>query len=170
MERNLVVVGIIGPARGLKGEVALDIRTDSPEERLAPGTVVSTTSDEFPELTLERLSYLKGRAYVFFHEINTREEAEAIRGVSLTAEELLEDDAWYPRELVGLAAVDPGGNELGRVLNLEIGGAQDQLVIDHQGRSVRVPFVRALVPEVDLEAGRVVIDPPGGLFDEEIDS
>ena len=79
-----------------------------------------------------------------------------------------EDDAWYEDELVGLRVRSPQGDDLGEVARLDTGGAQDLLVVRRpDGPNVLVPFVRALVPEVDVPGGFVVVDPPGGLFDPE---
>lgn len=169
MPETTVVVGVIGPARGLKGEVALDVRTDRPDERFTGDAEFETTSAEFPCLTLERLSHMKGRTYAFFKEIGTREAAESVRGVSLLAEASAEDGAWYPDELKGLQVRDVAGQDFGKVKRLEIGQAQDQLIVDYQGRNVRVPFVEELVPEVDLDHGTITVDPPSGLFDADLE-
>ncbi len=77
------------------------------------------------------------------------------------------EDEWYDAQLVGLAAVDPTGEVLGVLSRVDHLPAQDLLVVrTPEGREVLVPFVAALVPTVDPGAGRVVIDPPGGLFDD----
>jgi 16S rRNA processing protein RimM len=68
--------------------------------------------------------------------------------------------------LVGLSAVTPAGEALGEVTGVDHAPASDLLVLRRpDGRSALVPFVKAIVPEVDLGAGRVVVDPPAGLFD-----
>ena len=86
-----------------------------------------------------------------------------------TDDEDAEDDAWYAHELIGLRAVrrlpDGAVETLGEVVDLERGVAQDRIVVrTGSDRDVAVPFVAALVPEVDVEAGTVTLDPPGGLF------
>jgi len=166
-----LTVAVIGSPRGLKGEVRLDVRTDQPERRLAPGTMLETDPAEVGPLTLVRARQYKGGTYAVFAECSDRTMAERLRGIRLTVEtdedEYVEDDAWYEHELVGLEALDPEGRTLGRVGGLETGAAQDLLLVREQdGGLVRVPLVREIVTEVDLEGGRVVIDAPGGLFSE----
>jgi 16S rRNA processing protein RimM len=104
-----------------------------------------------------------------FEHTEDRTGAEALRGIKLLAEALEDDgdeDAWYERDLVGLQAVTVGGEEVGEVTALESRPAQDLLVLRlTDGRVARVPFVTAIVPEVDIAGGRVVLDPPAGLLD-----
>ncbi|GGO97148.1 ribosome maturation factor RimM [Actinomyces gaoshouyii] len=168
-----LTVAIIGPAHALKGEVRLEIRSDDPEGRLAPGAVLATqdrSGRPAADLTVERLRFDGTRWFAAFAEAPDRTAAEALRGHRLlidtdTEPEDEDDDAWYRHELVGLAARRVDGTGLGAVTDLEPGVAQDRLIITTpSGQRVAVPFVEALVPEVDLEAGLVVIDPPGGLF------
>ena len=100
-------------------------------------------------------------------------DAEALRGAVLSLEIDLEEeaeedpDAWYPSDLKGLAVRHVDGRELGTVLDLELHPAQDLLIVRGlDGRRVMLPFVEALVPEVDVEGGIVLADPPGGLFED----
>ena len=160
-----VLVARIGAARGLKGEVALDVRTDHPLERFAVGERLRTDNAAQPLLTVVGTSTHAGRFYVRFAEVVTREDAEALRGAELLAEAAPEDDAWYSHELVGLTAVDQAGQRLGTVRDLLIGAAQDLLVIDTDSGEVLVPFVDEIVPEVLVAQGRVVLNPPAGLFE-----
>ena len=168
----LLTVAVIGSARALKGEVRLDIRTDDPEGRLAPGTVLPTAPADAGPLTVTRLRFDGSRWFAVFAEAGDRTAAEALRGVRLlveTDDEAAEDDAWYAHELIGLRAVrrlsDGAAEALGEVVDLERGVAQDRIVVrTGSGQDVAVPFVAALVPEVDVEAGTVTLDPPGGLF------
>ena len=168
----LLTVAVIGPARALKGEVRLDIRTDDPEGRLAPGAVLPTAPADAGPLTVTRLRFDGSRWFAVFAEAGDRTAAEALRGVRLlveTDDEDAEDGAWYAHELIGLRAVrrlpDGSVETLGEVVDLERGVAQDRIVVrTGAGRNVAVPFVAALVPEVDVKAGTVTLDPPGGLF------
>lgn len=160
---ELLVAGVIGAARGLKGEVAVTVRTDRPEVVLAPGETVLTSSDRFPALTISHVGAHAGRTYLRFEGVGSREEAEALRGVELLVPPTSEEDAWYPSELVGLAAVTADGQPLGRVKALAPGAAHDLLVVD-AGVDVWVPFVKAIVTEVSVGDQRVIIDAPEGLF------
>ena len=126
----LLTVAVIGPARALKGEVRLDIRTDDPEGRLAPGAVLPTAPADAGPLTVTRLRFDGSRWFAVFAEAGDRTAAEALRGVRLlveTDDEDAEDDAWYAHELIGLRAVrrlpDGSAETLGEVVDLERGVA-----------------------------------------------
>lgn len=179
----LLTVAVIGPARALKGEVRLDIRTDDPEGRLAPGAVLPTAPADAGPLTVTRLRFDGSRWFAVFAEAGDRTAAEALRGVRLLVDTDTDtvggsaaegsgdadDEAWYAHELIGLRAVRalPGAEpqHLGEVVDLEPGVAQDRIVVrTPDGEEVAVPFVEQLVPGIDPEAGVVTLDPPGGLF------
>ncbi|WP_371151972.1 ribosome maturation factor RimM [Buchananella felis] len=164
----LLTVAVIGSAHGLRGEVRLDVRTDNPAQRLAPGTVLPTEGGPLAELTVERVRRDGEKVYARFVEIADRTAAEALRGVRLLvdadAEEDAEDDAYYPHQLRGLRVEHVDGRELGVVKDLLPGAAQDLLVVKAAGGEVLVPFVSAIAREVDLVGARVVLDPPGGMF------
>ncbi|GIG25256.1 ribosome maturation factor RimM [Cellulomonas denverensis] len=163
-----LTVARIGRAHGLRGEVALDLRTDDPQARLAVGTVLPTDPADRGPLTVARTRTQQGRWYVQFAEVADRTAAEDLRGVSLVvdvADDEGEDDAWYPHELAGLRAEHVDGRLLGEITGLEHLPAQDVLVLrEPDGSRTLVPFVRAIVPVVDVPGGRVLIDPPGGLL------
>lgn len=165
-----LTVARIGRAHGLKGEVALDVRTDAPDERLAPGTVLATDPLSAGPLTVARTRVQQGRWFAFFDEVADRTAAEALSGVELVVEAEAggdedDEDAWYPHELAGLRAEDAHGRVLGEILGLEPAPAHDLLVLrEPDGTRTLVPFVRAIVPVVDVAGGRVVLDPPGGLL------
>ena len=165
------VVARIGRAHGLRGEVTVEVRTDVPEQRFVAGAVFATDPVERGPLTLAEARDQSGMLLLAFEEVPDRSAAEALRGTLLVvvADASDEPDAWYEDELVGLCVEDPEGQVLGELVQLETGGAQDLLVIRPAagGVHVRVPFVSALVPVVDVAGGRVVVDPPGGLFDPE---
>jgi 16S rRNA processing protein RimM len=156
----------IGAPRGLRGDLRLDVRTDSPQDRLAVGTVLRTDPAKAGPLTVTSLRQESGTWYARFAEARDRTAAEALTGVALVGPPSeAEDDAWYPHELVGLVAVLADGTELGTVAGLEHLPAHDVLVLrERTGERTLVPFVRAIVPVVDVAGGRVVLDPPGGLL------
>jgi 16S rRNA processing protein RimM len=163
-----LTVARIGRAHGLRGEVALDLRTDNPEARLAVGQVLATDPAAAGPLTVARTRDQHGRWFVTFAEVTDRTGAEALQGVELVIDPAQdeEEDAWYPHELVGLRADHVDGRLLGTVAGLEHLPAHDVLVLVEEGSGARtlVPFVRAIVPVVDVPGGRVVLDPPGGLL------
>ncbi|WP_125775160.1 ribosome maturation factor RimM [Antribacter gilvus] len=162
-----LTVARVGKPHGLKGEIALDLRTDDPETRLAVGEVLATEPPGAGPLTVTRTRVHQGRWLVTFAEVVGREAAEALRGVELVieADASDEEDAWYPHELAGLRAELTDGTVVGTVVALEHMPAHDALLIKETGgERTLVPFVRAMVPVVDVAGGRVVLDPPGGLL------
>ncbi|MEV8029606.1 ribosome maturation factor RimM [Cellulosimicrobium funkei] len=162
-----LTVARVGKAHGLRGEVALDLRTDDPEERLAVGERLETRPADAGPLTVATVRVHQGRWLVGFEGVRDRTGAEALRGVELVveAEASDEEDAWYPHELAGLRAEGTDGRVLGRVEGLEHLPAHDVLVLrEPDGARTLVPFVRQIVPVVDVAGGRVVLDPPGGLL------
>ncbi|WP_340698430.1 ribosome maturation factor RimM [Cellulosimicrobium funkei] len=162
-----LTVARVGKAHGLRGEVALDLRTDDPEERLAVGERLETRPADAGPLTVATVRVHQGRWLVGFEGVRDRTGAEALRGVELVveAEASDEEDAWYPHELAGLRAEGTDGRVLGRVEGLEHLPAHDVLVLrEPDGARTLVPFVRQIVPVVDVASGRVVLDPPGGLL------
>lgn len=168
-----VLVGRIGKPHGIRGEVTVDVRTDEPARRFAAGAVLRVEPPRGSAATLRTLTVASCRWHqstllAHFEEIPDRNAAEAARGIllhaSIPADESPEDpDEFYDHQLIGLAAYDEQGTPLGEVASLVHGGAQDLLAIrTTDGRDALVPFVKALVPEVDVAAGRVVIaDRPG---------
>jgi len=175
MNHRDVVVATIGKAHGLRGEVALILRTDQPEVRLADGTSFEIGEGGRPRtLTIASTRTQSGRWYARFAEVADRSAAEALRGAELSLEIDLDEeadedpDAWYPSDLQGLPVRHVDGTDLGVVAGLEHYPAQDLLIVrTADGRRVMLPLVEQLVPEIDLEAGVVIADPPGGLFDPE---
>ena len=166
----LLTVARIGRPHGLRGEVAVDLRTDAPAERLAPGAVLATEPASAGPLRVVRTRAQQERWFVTFDGVDDRSAAEALNGVELVVDvavtsEADDEDAWYPHELVGLRVEGTDGRLLGEVVGLDPGPAHDVLVVrELGGQRTLVPFVRAIVPVVDVRAGRVVLEPPGGLL------
>ncbi|UNX55893.1 ribosome maturation factor RimM [Georgenia sp. TF02-10] len=165
----LLTVAVVGAPHGLKGEVRLDLRTDDPARRLAVGNVLETDPADAGPLTLTRTRQAQGVTYAVFAEARDRTAAESLRGVRLVVESDEDDDAgeegWYAHELRGLAVTHVDGRDLGVVTDLETLPGHDVLVVaEPDGATARVPFVAALVPAVDVDAGVVTVDPPRGLF------
>lgn len=163
-----LTVAVVGAAHGLKGEVKLDVRTDSPDKRLAIGTMLETDPADLGPVTVVSRREYKGFTYVKFEEYSDRTGAESLRGAKLiieSDEDEVEEDAWFSHELAGLEALDPEGYELGIVEGLEPGVGHDYLLVrETEGDVVRVPFVKAIVTDVDIDDHCVVIDAPAGLF------
>jgi 16S rRNA processing protein RimM len=167
-----VVVGRIAKAHGIRGELAVDVRTDSPDERFKIGAAVTTKLRDGSkrELTIAAAREHSGRLLVRFEEVLTRDVAETLRGALLLADTATlppteDPDEFYDHELAGLRAELADGTVVGKVVEIVHSPAGELLELDVEGREVLVPFVRAIVPTVDVAGGRVVIDPPEGLLD-----
>ena len=166
-----VVLARIGKPHGLLREVTVQLHTDDPETRFAVGTVIATESEPGSgvptTLTVASTRVHRGIWRLPFEEIPDRSGAESLRGPRLVLPESdpqAEDDAFYEEDLVGLEVRDTTGEKVGTVSGLEIGPAQDRLVVTlTDGVTAYVPFVRRIVPTV--AADHVVVDPPPGLFD-----
>jgi 16S rRNA processing protein RimM len=167
-----VVVGRIGKPHGIRGEVTVEVRTDEPDRRFAVGTTVralrpSGGAAPWPALTVSAARWHQTTLLLRFEELGDRSAAESARGLLLhatvPADETPEDpDEFYDHQLVGLTAENLDGAPLGEVTAV-LHGAQDLLQVrTPDGRDALVPFVAALVPEVDLPGRRVVVaDRPG---------
>lgn len=164
----LLVVGHIGKAHGIRGEVLVTVRTDEPERRFVPGAVFTTASGT---LTLEALRWHQGRVIAQFEGVADRNGAEELRGTELQVDsagipEPEDPDEFNDHQLVGLRVVSVGGEDLGTVARIDHAPSSDLLVLDKSGGgSALIPFVTAMVPTVDLAGGRVVVDLPEGLLD-----
>ncbi|MEV6443431.1 MULTISPECIES: ribosome maturation factor RimM [unclassified Amycolatopsis] len=170
---NVVVIGRIAKAHGIRGELAVDVRTDSPEQRFRIGAAVTTKLRDGSkrELTIAAAREHSGRLLVRFEEVLTRDVAETLRGALLVADTATlpptgDPDEFYDHELAGLRAELTDGTVVGKVVEVVHSPAGELLELDVEGREVLVPFVHAIVPTVDIAGGRVVLDPPEGLLDE----
>jgi 16S rRNA processing protein RimM len=162
------VVGRIGRPHGLHGEVTVQVRTDFPEQRFTVGAQLGIGAGR--TLTVDAARPHSGALLVRFAGIVDRDTAAALRGLVLTIEadvlpDLEDPDEFYDHQLEGLVAVGSDGAMLGTVREVVHAPASDLLVVQTDHGEVLVPFVRAIVPEVDLAGGRVVLDPPAGLLD-----
>ena len=153
---------------GIKGEVTVEVRTDDPDDRFADGAVLLTDTGS---LTVRSSRYQGKYLVVSFAGVDDRGRAEELRDTLLHVDradlpELSGEDDFYDSQLVGLAAVLPDGTPLGELAEvLHLPGGDVLAVRDGDGREVLVPFVKAIVPTVDLGARRLVVDPPEGLLD-----
>ena len=159
---------------GIRGEVAVEVRTDDPDERFAAGSVLGTDPQAAGPLTVESTRWHSGRLLVSFAEVADRTQAELLRGVWLTVDAAQvtpseDPDEFHDHQLVGLTVVTAAGEPVGVVTDVRHHG-QDLLVIEPAAGSPRrgqilVPFVAAIAVDVDVAGGRMVIDPPAGLLD-----
>ena len=163
------LMGVVSGARGLAGEVRIRTYTERPEDIAAYGPL----SDEAGTRRFDIVAVkpLKDGVVARIAGIDDRAAAEALKGVRLyVARAALpqpEPESWYHGDLIGLAAVAPDGATLGSVEAVRNFGAGDLLEIAFSGRRTTelVPFTKALVPEVDVAAGRIVLALPDKFFD-----
>jgi 16S rRNA processing protein RimM len=178
--RRTVVVGRVGKAHGIRGEVSVEPRTDEPDRRFAVGAALATDqhgrpagADHPATLTVVATRWHQGRLLVRFDDVADRTAAERLRGLLLSADVPADEtpsdpEEYYDHQLVGLRVHTTEGVEVGELIEVQHGAAQDLLVVRTQdAEEVLVPFVTALVPEVDLRAGRLVVADRPGLLDPE---
>ncbi|MFD3512204.1 ribosome maturation factor RimM [Streptomyces sp. NPDC058657] len=167
-----LVVARIGRAHGIKGEVTVEVRTDEPELRLGPGTVLTTDPAGVGPLTVETGRVHSGRLLLRFEGVKDRTGAEALRNTLLISdvdpEERPEDpEEFYDHQLVDLDVVLADGTEIGRITEITHLPSQDLFIVEREdGSEVMIPFVEEIVLSIDLEEQRAVIDPPPGLIDD----
>jgi 16S rRNA processing protein RimM len=159
-----VLVGVFGAPQGVRGEIRVKSYTDEAKAIGAYGPLTDGHGDGL--FVLERLRALKDDMLVVkVKGIETRDAAAGLTGIELFARRDRlpppKAEEFYYDDLVGLEAVTLAGEALGRVISLSNYGAGDILEIETTDGDVLVlPFTKAVVPRIDLEGGRIVIDPP----------
>ena len=174
-EPDLLVVGRLGKPQGIKGEVTVQVRTDDPDSRFAPGQVLLTEPVERGPLVVASSRWQNGRLVVAFDGVVDRNDAERLRETLLQVDARTlpppeDEDEFHDHVLRGMAAVLVGGAPLGEVVDVLHLPHGDVLVVRRHdgsgpGAELLVPFVKAMVPVVDVAARRLEVDPPEGLLD-----
>jgi 16S rRNA processing protein RimM len=165
-----LVIGRIGRAHGVRGDLFVEPMTDEPDHRYADGTVLMTS--ESTTLTVATSKWHSGRFVVHFAGVDDRNAAEALRGQTLTIDvdptELPEDpDEFYDHQLVGLSVALEDGSVIGVIGEVIHLPSQDLLSVKREGDTeVLIPFVMEFVPDIDLDSKTVTITPPPGLLNE----
>ena len=168
-----LVVGRVARPHGVRGELVVDVRTDEPEQRFAVGATLAAQPRSGPRgtLTVAAVRPHGVRLLVTFDGVADRDGAEALRGALLTVDSSTlpppsDPDEYYDHQLEGLTAQLADGTVLGTVTEVLHGPGGELLVIarDGDGPELLVPFVRDIVPTVDLQAARLVLTPPEGLL------
>lgn len=168
-------MGRLTKAHGLKGAIKIELYTDDPERRFVPGAVFALQVPESSPwhgrtIELSELKWYNSHPVAFFKDVSDRTAAESlIKAILLVehdpAEVPDEEDAWYDHQLIGLAVIRDGV-KVGTVTRLDHLPAQDLLHVETDGGDVMVPFVKAIVPAVDVAAGTITVTPPAGLFEQ----
>jgi len=163
-----VCVGVITGAQGVRGAVRLKSFTAEPEDVASYGPLEDERGER--RFALRIVGSAKGVLVAAISGIDDRDRAEALRGLRLylprSALPPTEEEEYYHADLIGLVAVRSDGTAIGTVRAVHDFGAGDTLEIERpEGQPVMVPFTRAVVPVVDLDAGRLVLDAPPGLLE-----
>jgi len=165
----LVTVGRIGRAHGIRGAVVVGVRTDVPELRFVKGARLDTDPAGVGPLTVAATRWHSGELLIRFAGIDDRSAAEELRGTWLFVDSATiappdDPDEFNDTDLIGLSVRTLDGADVGTVADV-LHPAQDLLVVKApDGREIMIPFVKVIVPEVDLKAGTLTIDPPEGLL------
>ncbi len=171
--KNQLRVGRLVKPHGLKGALKLELYTDAPERRFVTGAEFTLQVPEASPwhgktVVVREYRVMNGNPVVFFQDVDDRTAAESLVRAILWLDhegDDAEDNAWFDHQLVGLDVVRDDA-VIGRVVRVDHLPAQDLLIVKAGENEVMVPFVQAIVPTVDLAAGRVIVTPPAGLFEE----
>ncbi len=171
-----VTVGRIGKPHGIRGEVTIEVRTDEPELRFAPGTTLKRESGS--DLIVSDFHWHSGRVLLKFLGVDSRSAAEELRNSILTVERTedevpSENDEYYDSNLIGCQVKTLAGEVIGHVIDVLHLPSQEVLVVGtggDAGTEYLIPFVESIVPNVDVVSKIIMVDPPDGLLTEDIAS
>jgi 16S rRNA processing protein RimM len=167
---DLVVVARVARPHGRRGDVILNVETDFPEQRFAPGSrVFVRRGAETGALVVRSVFFMKARPVVGFEGFASIDDAETLAGLELRipAGELagLPPGMFYHHDLVGCRVETPGGDEIGEVVRVEGSGEASRLVVaTPRGEEELVPLASEMVPVIDTAARRIVVAAPDGLL------
>ncbi len=165
-----LVVARIGRAHGVLGEATVEVRTDQPEDRFFIGSVLATEPESFGPLTISSVRDHNGTLLLGFVGVSDRNEIEKLRNVLLLADVDIEadstEDDFHVQQLLQCEVSTEDGAVIGKVTDVINLPGQDVLAVSYNDREVLIPFVKAIVPTVDIKNRKIVIVPPLGLLDE----
>lgn len=168
-----LTVGRVVKAHGVAGELVVDIRTDDPELRFAPGSVLRAKGSDRRErtYTVDTARPHGARLLLRLSGVTDRDSADALRGSVFVVDSadlppIDEDDTYYDHQLEGLRVRTTAGLDIGTVTEVLHTAGAELLAVRRDGApELLVPFVGAIVTSVSLQDGVVEIDPPDGLLD-----
>jgi 16S rRNA processing protein RimM len=170
---NDILIARIGAAHGIRGEVRMQVFAEDPSAVTGYGPLRDATGHQFKVL---KARPAKSTVIAALEGVTDRNQAEALKGTELfvprsaLADEALEEDELYWADLEGLEVFDQVGARRGKVIAIHDFGAGTILEIDPgEGASVMIPFSEAAVPEIDIEAGRLTVEPVAAGLDEAAD-
>lgn len=167
MRNGRVLLGVVAAPHGVRGLVRIKSYTDDPMAVASYGPLSDETGRK--KYRVEALSAVKGAVLARIEGVADRTAAEALRGLRLYVERSALPAAgereWYEADLVGLPAVGRDGRDWGKVIAFHDFGAGPVMEVSGGSRrSLMLPFTDEAVPEIDVEGGKVVVDPPAGLL------
>ncbi len=165
-----IPVGYVRRPHGIRGDVVVRGLVDDAEAKFAVGASFLSNEDPPADLTIAMVAPLKGDYRIHFEEVSDRNRSEGLQGVQITVpsgeRRQLEDDGWWPEDLIGCQVLDAEGSEIAVVREVIIGSAQDRLAVEAKdGSTAEIPFVDALVLKVDIANDEIIVDLPDGLFE-----
>ena len=168
-EDDWVCLGVIAQPHGVRGLVRIKPFTEDARAVAAYGEVTDRKTGR--RFTLSVANVVKGMVTARIEGVTDRDQAAALKGAELWVPRRVlpetEEEEYYHHDIIGLAAVDRDGAQIGEVVGVENYGAGNLLELrTGEERTVLVPFTSACVPEVDLDHGRVVVDIPPGLAED----
>lgn len=168
--QDRIPAGYVRRAHGIHGDVVVRGTLQDSGDRFVVGAVLVTNEDAPREFEITGVRGHQGDYIITFNEVNDRSVADAMRGIQFTIDRAdrreLDPGEWWPEDLGGCEVFSTDGNRIGVVASVITGDAQDRLVVETlDGAKGEIPFVSALVPKVDVENRRIVVDLPEGLLE-----
>ena len=167
---DMVLVGRIARAHGIRGQVIVDPATDFPDERFKAGSVLHILrGDAIEAVTVETVRFHRGRPIIGLAGIDTMNAAETLAGrelrVSVDALQPLPAGSYYHHDLVGCSVETPSGETIGEVRGVEGDGASSRLIVESSNGHVLIPMVDGICVTIDVAGRKIVVAPPDGLLD-----
>jgi 16S rRNA processing protein RimM len=167
---DMVLVGRIARAHGIRGQVIVDPATDFPDERFKVGSVLHIRRGGATEaVTVEHVRFHRGRPIIGLAGIDTMNAADALAGMELRvgveALQSLPAGSYYHHDLVGCEVETPAGERIGQVRGIEGDGASSRLVVEGANGQMLIPMVEGICVTIDVPGRRIVVAPPEGLLD-----
>ena len=161
-----LVVGRIGRAHGVLGEAPIEVRTDDPEKRFIVGGKLTTNSGR--EVTIKSARWHNQILLLSFEGINNRDQIESLKDELISSEvdfSNLAPGEYHYQQLLGAQVFLQTGELVGNVTEIVALPGQDLLAVDHLGREVLIPMVKAIITNIDIANKKIEINPPEGLLD-----
>jgi 16S rRNA processing protein RimM len=167
---DMVLVGRIARAHGIRGQVIVDPATDFPDERFKPGSLLHVRrGDAVETVTVENVRFHRGRPIVGLAGIDTMNAAETLAGlelrVAVDALQPLPAGSYYHHDLIGCSVETPSGEKIGEVRGVEGDGASSRLIVENASGHVLIPMVEGICVTIDIAGRKIVVAPPDGLLD-----